>query len=204
MPGRLVRSSLVASLLMVLLVGPGVAARPSVTLENIASSPHHAPEGASLGEIGQWIAVGASRGGWVLMKQEPGRMTLRLEVRRHVAMVDVTYDETDFSIAYRDSINLNYSEKGKARFVNKRRIEIPGPRIHRNYNRWVNELADEIRISLVNPPRLRDLRDSPPEAPSQPFAASLADEIERLAGQRDRGLLTDEEFEKAKAKLLRP
>jgi ribosomal protein L12E/L44/L45/RPP1/RPP2 len=43
-----------------------------------------------------------------------------------------------------------------------------------------------------------------PEAPAQPAdsGASLADEIERLADLRDRGVISDEDFQAAKNKLL--
>jgi len=141
----------VALLSFAILPAVATAAKPSVTLENITNAPHGAAPDASLEDIQRWIEASAARQSWSVVRSDPGRAILRLDIRSHTAIVDVTYDEIDFSIAYRDSINLNYSEKGKTRFVNKRRIEIPGPRIHRNYNRWVRDLASAIRRDVSNP-----------------------------------------------------
>ncbi len=198
----LARPLLVALLSLAILPAVATAAKPSVTIENVSNSPHGAAPDASLEDLQGWIEASAAWQRWSVLQSEPGRAILRVDVRRHTAIVDVTYDENDFSIAYRDSINLNYSEKGNKRWVNKRRIETPGPRIHPNYNRWVADLANTIRLYVSNPPLAREVEA--PRRSSTSIAPSIADEIERLEAMRERGAITDEEFSKAKARLLDP
>lgn len=75
--------------------------------------------------------AGAARG-WDMVDSGPGHLTGTLNVRKHRAVVDIAYTKTSVRIAYKDSVNLRYAN-GK---------------IHRNYNRWVNNLAESIRQEL--------------------------------------------------------
>jgi hypothetical protein len=70
--------------------------------------------------------------GWKIVDAGPGHLTGTLDVRKHQAVVDIAYSTTSVKIAYKDSTNLRY-EDGE---------------IHRNYNRWVNNLAESIREQL--------------------------------------------------------
>ena len=57
-----------------------------------------------------------------------------MRLRTHVAIVDVTYDTSTYSIQYVDSTNLNYNEsKGT---------------IHKNYNGWIQNLENAIQREL--------------------------------------------------------
>src|SRR5262245_21497632 len=69
---------------------------------------------------------------WEMADAGPGHFTGTLHVRGHTAVTDISYSKTQIKIAYKDSENLNYDE-GK---------------IHRNYNKWVELLADSIRQQL--------------------------------------------------------
>ena len=54
--------------------------------------------------------------------------------------------------------------------------------------------------------RISDLEQQPPAAPAQPAAVaagpSMIDQLNQLAALREQGVLTDDEFTTAKAKLL--
>ncbi|MEO8485081.1 MAG: hypothetical protein ABI585_01970, partial [Betaproteobacteria bacterium] len=45
--------------------------------------------------------------GWQMTPVRPGLVAGRLELRTHVAVVDVAYDTRAYSIRYKDSVNLD-------------------------------------------------------------------------------------------------
>lgn len=92
------------------------------------------PPGFSIAEVGEIIEAAASRRGWSVVRESPGHMIASIVVRgRHMASVDITFDQQAFSIRYRDSENLRYD----------------GNRIHRNYNGWIVRLENTIRMDLL-------------------------------------------------------
>jgi len=80
------------------------------------------------------IRAGANRG-WRMQPQDDGHIIARLEVREHMAEVDIHYDADSFDITYRDSENLNYDPDTGM--------------IHPNYNGWVQNLERDIHNELV-------------------------------------------------------
>lgn len=70
---------------------------------------------------------------WKVQALEPGLIKAAITIRgRHHAEVDIPYSPTSFQINYRSSWGLD-AKNGK---------------IHRNYNRWVNRLRDNILKEL--------------------------------------------------------
>jgi hypothetical protein len=55
-----------------------------------------------------------------------------LYIRSHVATVDIYFGTTSYSIIYKDSVNLDYKDG----------------RIHRNYNKWVQNLNSDIQSKI--------------------------------------------------------
>jgi hypothetical protein len=70
---------------------------------------------------------------WQMKAEGPGRMTGRLALRTHLAVVDVSYDSKSYSLRYKDSQNLDYN----------------GSTIHRNYNSWIQNLDRAIQAQLT-------------------------------------------------------
>ncbi len=68
-----------------------------------------------------------------ITKIEDGHLQAELTVRHHFAKVDITYSSEAYSIKYNDSVLLLYD----------------GEEIHRNYNNWVQQLSDRIKIELT-------------------------------------------------------
>jgi hypothetical protein len=63
------------------------------------------------------------------------RATYRVR-NKHVVMVDIVPGVDSFAVKYADSVNMNYGvESGK-------------PVIHPNYDKWVGQLVDSIRVEL--------------------------------------------------------
>ncbi len=176
-------------------------------LENIAPRPHDAPQGATLDSIAQSILQAASETGWLLVEESPGEIQVLLNVRnRHEATVSIKYDVATFAIDYVSSLNLDYAPEGPARprrmtKAGNRRVysRQAGPRIHGNYNKWVKELATQIARRIARPIATpagysATRRAAPP--------VMVADELEKLHRLFKQGVLTRDEFEAQKKKLL--
>ncbi len=98
---------------------------------NIENAP--IPGGLSSAQVENAIVTGMTDRGWIPKVIAPGHVEARLLVRSHMVAVDIEFDETTYSITYKDSDNLRY-KNGK---------------IHRNYNRWVANLNLDLRRSLL-------------------------------------------------------
>ena len=88
---------------------------------------------ATMADVERAIMRAGQGLGWVMTQVKPGVMTGRLELRSHIAVVEITYDTRTFSIRYKDSTNLDYANGN----------------IHKNYNGWIDNLEREIRANLL-------------------------------------------------------
>jgi hypothetical protein len=70
--------------------------------------------------------------GWKMKDDGPGKMIGTLVLRKHVAVVDIPYTATSYSIKYRSSVELDEKD-GK---------------IHKNYNGWIQNLTRNITAQL--------------------------------------------------------
>jgi hypothetical protein len=96
---------------------PIAASTANPTLDDVAKAVQRA--GATLG--------------WEMKRAEPGHLVGTLHLRSHVAVVDVNFSTTTYSIRYKDSRGLHYD----------------GESIHPNYNGWVRRLDESIRAQLL-------------------------------------------------------
>lgn len=77
------------------------------------------------------LQAGAAQG-WQMKDIRPGLIVGTLNVRDHMAQVDIEYDRKTYSILYKNSYNLKYD----------------GANIHKNYNEWVQQLNAAINAQL--------------------------------------------------------
>ncbi|MFM2587773.1 hypothetical protein [Vibrio sp. TBV020] len=116
-------------LLALLLVGCG-RVQPVMNVEDT-------PVGYNLQskQVKMAIMQAATNRGWVVEEVNSGELNAKIHVRSHYAEVKIPYNAKFYSILYLNSDNLK-AEGGK---------------IHRNYNRWVNNLNVDIKrqLSLV-------------------------------------------------------
>lgn len=122
------RAFLVLSVLAAAL-GCGVAPIYNVTNQAIVTA---GAKPKTLEEIRAAIVEGGKARGWTMTEIGPGHLEAKLHVRVHVAVVDIKYSTTSYSITYKDSKDLKYD----------------GTDIHRNYNSWVQNLQSEIEKRL--------------------------------------------------------
>jgi hypothetical protein len=89
-------------------------------------------EAASLEDVEGAIVAAARIKGWNPRIISPGLIEARIIVRSHRAAAAITYTENSYSIHYKESYNLDYSDGN----------------IHRNYNKWISNLSAEIQKQL--------------------------------------------------------
>lgn len=106
---------------------------------------------------------------------------------KHFAIVEIPYSETSYSIIYISSENLDYNPTRRT--------------IHRNYNKWVLQLSTLIKSQFQS---LSSNATTPNSNQGLPRSdkEDIFDELLKLDDLRDRGILTDEEFDFEKRKLL--
>lgn len=78
------------------------------------------------------IRAGATLG-WQMIESGPNNISGTLHLRTHMAKVDIPYTSDYYSIVYEDSSNLQYD----------------GKIIHRNYNGWIQNLDNAIKVQLA-------------------------------------------------------
>jgi hypothetical protein len=105
-------------------------------LYNVKGAPVEAPGGKppTLAEVEKAVIRAGTALGWKMQPVKPGQVTGTINLRRHSAIVDVTFDTRTFNITYKDSVELDYD----------------GTNIHRNYNGWIQNLDKGIRAQLLN------------------------------------------------------
>ena len=84
------------------------------------------------------ILAGAAAKNWTVAQQADGNLQATLKVRgKHTVIVLITYTPVKYSLAYQDSIDMNYGQRNGE------------PVIHPFYNTWVGELKESIRAEML-------------------------------------------------------
>jgi hypothetical protein len=108
--------------------------RAPTPVYNVSNSPvSTSKSNPSLDEVGKVIIQAGASLGWQMKRTKPGHILGTLNIRTHVAVVDINYSTTSYSIQYKDSTELSYD----------------GTNIHPNYNGWVQNLDNRIRAQLT-------------------------------------------------------
>ncbi|WP_404420630.1 hypothetical protein [Thalassospira australica] len=106
-----------------------VAACRTAPVQNVTSQPFPADAAKlSMAQIEESIIKAAGEREWIVQRKADGELIATYSPRDHLAKVEIDFDQSEFSISYVDSTNLNYD----------------GTSIHYNYNRWVNNLRQDI------------------------------------------------------------
>ncbi len=110
----------------------GCAAVPVMNVENssVASVSNHS---LSASQVRDAIARAGASLGWQMKDMGPNLLQGTLHLRTHVAVVDIPYSTKEYSIIYKNSVNLK-AEDGK---------------IHKNYNGWITNLKNGINNQLA-------------------------------------------------------
>ncbi len=124
-------SGLVGVLLLVL-TGCGGA-----KIYNVQNSPVELEHNVKADENSIYKAIKRAgyKRGWRVTKLKPGKAKAFINVRgKHQATAIIDYNMKEYSITYKSSKGLKYSEGSYT--------------IHKNYNKWVNTLDSDIQFEL--------------------------------------------------------
>ncbi len=81
------------------------------------------------------IIAGSASHGWVVAKDEPGKLTLKYNKQgKHEVVIEAVFDDKGYELKYVDSKNMNYAKNDQ------------GTVIHPNYNRWIANLVKAIGL----------------------------------------------------------
>ena len=119
----------VASLVLIL---SGCTSQPIQNVEKRAIPAQGDGSQPTLAQIELAIISAAAKRRWMPKVVRSGLITATTDVRKHSADIEIPFSRETFSIIYKDSENLDY-RKGS---------------IHRNYNRWIANLALDIQQEL--------------------------------------------------------
>ena len=114
---------------LVVLLATGCRTAPVL---NIDSAPIVVNEKHTFTDIKKAILRAGGTLGWNMKVKKDGHIIGTLQLREHVAVVDVTYSKKSYSIKYKSSVNLNYD----------------GTIIHSNYNGWIQNLNRGIQVQI--------------------------------------------------------
>ena len=97
-------------------------------IQNVIDAPVASTTPMPVAKVKTSILVAGTELGWKMAETGPGVIQGTLNLRKHTAVVDITYTATKYSIVYKSSINLDEKDG----------------QIHKNYNSWVQNLSRKI------------------------------------------------------------
>lgn len=124
------RSAFIAAGIAVALLG----GCRSAAVYNVQQAPVAANKAITMEDMQKAIVRAGAGLGWQMKVVQPGLIEGTLRLRSHMAAVDIKYDTKAYSITYKDSSNLDYD----------------GTNIHKNYNGWIQNLDNGIRVQITN------------------------------------------------------
>ena len=182
-----------ATAVLVLILVPAIAdaGKPILNIVDVSIPVKPSGTAYTAQEVQESIEAGCRQYGWSPVLDEAGIIHATIEVRaRHFAHIKIPFTPERYSILYVASSNLDYDEKRQT--------------IHRNYNKWITNLSNAINSAL----RTNSWNTTPTPVTSQPEAVTGKDQDEvfeellKLDELRKQGILTQEEFDAEKRKLL--
>lgn len=121
-------------IILVLLFAMAVSAcKTTVPINNVSNA--EVVGKPSLSQIKESIVEALKYKRWVPVSVEDKQITAEIWVRSHYAKISIDYDNESYSINYIESNNLDF-DAGKNQ-------------IHRNYNKWIILLDQEIRMNIA-------------------------------------------------------
>ncbi len=142
----------------------------------------------TLEEVRALITQGCTKREWKPEFEEDSVITCSILVRgQHYVKVEIPFSEAAYSILYLDSEEMNYNEAKQT--------------IHRKYNGWVKNLRMMIDWQFRDAAEL-PIDEPVVEEPSGGAGDDRYDALLKLGELRDKGLISDEEFEAEKQRLL--
>lgn len=128
------KSNLLGITLIVLSILLVIGCSRTAPIYNIEDTPYPTwlEENVTKKDISKAIRKAGGSLSWIMQEKGNGHIQGTLIIRTHTAIVDIYYDDSKYSIVYKDSENLMHN----------------GTEIHHNYNNWVINLSNKIKQNL--------------------------------------------------------
>ena len=108
---------------------------PVVNYDNVAFTTGTGKKPASA-DVQRAIVRAANQLQWAVTSVDDNTMVASINVRgKHTVTVDISWTAETYSIRYKSSVNMNFSEQ-------------PAPVIHPSYNKWIDNLRVGIQKEL--------------------------------------------------------
>jgi hypothetical protein len=98
----------------------------------VEPDPIAIPQGVAADAVRKAVRAGLLGRGWLVNEEKDGRIVSTLNLRKHTAKVEVTWDNSQIRIKHLESTNLKEDTKNGQRVI------------HRNYIQWLNNLVLDI------------------------------------------------------------
>ena len=102
-------------------------------IQNVNDAAVVSAKPVKIEQVKSAIMIAGTSLGWQMAEAGPGLIQGTLNLRKHTAIVDITYSTAKYSIVYKSSINLDEKDG----------------QIHKNYNSWVQNLSKKIGTELL-------------------------------------------------------
>ena len=99
--------------------------------------PVAVPAGLKIEQVTKAIKAALVGRTWAITSEEPGHIVSTLNLREHMAKIDIVYDVQTIRIKYLDSGELLYAEKKGQRMI------------HHNYLNWIQNLVNDMNRNLT-------------------------------------------------------
>lgn len=90
----------------------------------------------SMDQINRVIRIAGATRGWKVKDVSSGELIGTLLIRKHTVVVTISYDQSKYSIRYKDSKVMRYKEEDGNQYI------------HPAYNKWVSNFKNDINIQL--------------------------------------------------------
>ena len=104
----------------------------SKPLVNVTDTPVSVGKALTASQVRTAIDAAGVALGWQIKDLKPGLAQGTLQLREHMAVIEIPYSTTSYSIIYKSSANLGEKDG----------------QIHKNYNSWVQNLDNGIKAQL--------------------------------------------------------
>ena len=99
--------------------------------------PVAVPAGLKIEQVTKAIKAALVGRTWAVTSEEPGHIVSTLNLREHMAKIDIVYDVQTIRIKYLDSGELLYAQKKGQRMI------------HHNYLNWIQNLVNDMNRNLT-------------------------------------------------------
>ena len=102
-------------------------------IQNVNDAAIVSAKPVKIEQVKSTIMIAGTSLGWKMAEVSPGLIQGTLNLRKHTAVVDISYSASKYSIVYKSSVNLDEKDG----------------QIHKNYNSWVQNLSNKIGSELL-------------------------------------------------------